>query len=138
MQDAIYKHKKDLSDPNDNPDFDFPGWLAMHQKFSDPFVPKWVDEVKSKYGKANTKFLCTGYCYGAPYVCDQLSDKGICSAGAFAHPAFLKEAHFENITSKISPSIGPSILADINCRTSLPLLLRDRPNLPQRSSSSRC
>jgi dienelactone hydrolase len=38
--------------------------------------------------------------YGAPYVCDQLSDKGICSAGAFAHPAFLKEHHFENLKSE--------------------------------------
>jgi hypothetical protein len=33
-------------------------------------------------------------------VCDQLSDKGICSAGAFAHPAFLKEHHFENLKSE--------------------------------------
>jgi hypothetical protein len=40
--------------------------------------------------------------YGAPYVCDQLSDKGICSAGAFAHPAFLKEHHFENLKSEFS------------------------------------
>ena len=38
--------------------------------------------------------------YGAPYVCDQLSEKGICSAGAFAHPAFLKEHHFENLKSE--------------------------------------
>jgi hypothetical protein len=37
-------------------------------------------------------------------VCDQLSDKGICSAGAFAHPAFLKEHHFENLKSEPSPS----------------------------------
>ena len=97
--DPIWKHKKNLHDPNENPDFDFQGWLKKHQAFSDPFVPKWVEEVKAKYGKADTKFVCTGYCYGAPYVMDQLSDKGICSAGAFAHPAFLKESHFENVTS---------------------------------------
>ena len=30
-------------------------------------------------------------------MCDQLSSQGICSAGAFAHPAFLKEHHFENL-----------------------------------------
>lgn len=41
--------------------------------------------------------------YGAPYVCDQLSEKGICSAGAFAHPAFLKEHHFENLKSQSPP-----------------------------------
>ncbi|KAF2212747.1 hypothetical protein CERZMDRAFT_111797 [Cercospora zeae-maydis SCOH1-5] len=95
--DAIYKHKKDLHDPNDNPTFDFSAWLAKHREFSHPFVPKWVEEVKKQYGKPETKFVCTGYCYGAPYVCDQLSDKGICVAGAFAHPAFLQEEHFENI-----------------------------------------
>ena len=42
--------------------------------------------------------------YGAPYVCDQLSDKGICSDGAFAHPAFLKEHHFENLKSELLAS----------------------------------
>ncbi|UJO16062.1 Hydrolase pyvD [Fulvia fulva] len=99
--DPVWKHKKDLSDTNDNPDFDFPGWLAKHRAFSDPFVPKFVEEVKSKYGKSDTKYTCVGYCYGAPYVMDQLSDKGICSAGAFAHPAFLKESHFENLTKPL-------------------------------------
>lgn len=24
-------------------------------------VPKWVNEVKEQYGKANTKFACVGY-----------------------------------------------------------------------------
>ena len=41
------------------------------------------------------------YCYGAPYVCDELSSSGICTAGAFAHPAFLKESHFYNLKRKI-------------------------------------
>ncbi|PPJ51011.1 hypothetical protein CBER1_07813 [Cercospora berteroae] len=99
--DAIYKHKKTLADPNDNPTFDFPAWLAKHQEFSHPFVPKWVEEVKRKFGKEGTKYVCTGYCYGAPYVCDQLSEKGICEAGAFAHPAFLQESHFENVKKPI-------------------------------------
>ena len=40
------------------------------------------------------------YCYGAPYVCDELSQSGICTAGAFGHPAFLKESHFFNLTSE--------------------------------------
>jgi len=40
------------------------------------------------------------YCFGAPYVCDQLAEGGICTAGAFAHPAFLKESHFANIKSE--------------------------------------
>jgi len=37
--------------------------------------------------------------YGAPYVCESLVKGGICSAGAFAHPAFLKESHFYNLES---------------------------------------
>jgi hypothetical protein len=40
------------------------------------------------------------YCFGAPYVCDQLAEGGICTAGAFAHPAFLKESHFANLKSQ--------------------------------------
>jgi len=37
--------------------------------------------------------------YGAPYVCDSLAKDGPCDAGAFAHPAFLKESHFYNLES---------------------------------------
>lgn len=51
--------------------------------------------------------------YGAPYVCDQLSDKGICSAGAFAHPAFLKEHHFENLKSEFFSAIRMKPSVDI-------------------------
>lgn len=39
------------------------------------------------------------YCFGAPYVTDALA-ADLCEVGAFAHPAFLKEHHFENIKSK--------------------------------------
>ncbi|EGP85734.1 uncharacterized protein MYCGRDRAFT_74155 [Zymoseptoria tritici IPO323] len=99
--DPVYKHSTNPTDPSANPDFDFGAWLAKHQAFSDPFVPKWVEEVKQKYGKSGAKFACTGYCYGAPYVMEQLSEKGICTAGAFAHPAFLKESHFENLTKPL-------------------------------------
>jgi len=84
-------------------------------EFSNPATPNWNAEVKAKYGGGNKKFACVGYCaltplrlrttlmrdlgYGAPYVCDSLAKDGICSVGAFAHPAFLKESHFENLTS---------------------------------------
>lgn len=59
-------------------------------------MPKWVDAVKSRYNNAKTKFACVGYCFGAPYVCNELA-KDIVTVGAFAHPAFLKEHHFKNI-----------------------------------------
>lgn len=39
------------------------------------------------------------YCFGAPYVMDAISGSSpTCEVGAFAHPAFLKEEHFEKIT----------------------------------------
>ena len=44
---------------------------------------------------------CCSYCFGAPYVMNSISPDGssppVCDVGAFAHPAFLKEHHFENI-----------------------------------------
>ena len=55
---------------------------------------RWQEHVETE------TFSSAAISYGAPYVCDQLSDKGICSAGAFAHPAFLKEHHFENLKSE--------------------------------------
>lgn len=36
-------------------------WMQKHQAFSDPFVPKFVDEIKVKYGKEGTKYACVGY-----------------------------------------------------------------------------
>jgi dienelactone hydrolase len=62
-------------------------------------VPKWVEAVTARYQGTSTKFVCVGYCFGAPYVCDELAMKTVV-AGAFAHPAFLKEHHFRNIESK--------------------------------------
>lgn len=38
------------------------------------------------------------YCFGAPFVCDELA-KDTCAAGAFAHPAFLKDEHIRGVKS---------------------------------------
>lgn len=40
------------------------------------------------------------YCFGAPYVCNSLAD-GTCAVGGFAHPAFLKEHHFQNLKAPL-------------------------------------
>ena len=45
------------------------------------------------------------YCFGAPYVCDLLAGD-TCAAGAFAHPAFLKESHFLNLHSSSNHDLG--------------------------------
>lgn len=39
------------------------------------------------------------YCFGGPYVMDALAGD-LCEVGAFAHPAFLEDRHFENIKSE--------------------------------------
>jgi dienelactone hydrolase len=113
--DYIQKHRRDPNDRNSVlPGFDFTAWANKWAAFAKEHVPIWVEAVKEKYGSASTKYACTGYviplpelprscltasryCFGAPYVCDQLAEGGICSAGAFAHPAFLKDEHFRNL-----------------------------------------
>ena len=69
--------------------------------FADEHVPTWVDAVKEGFGTPNTKYACVGYCFGAPYVCNELA-KDTVTAGAFAHPAFLKESHFHKVQSQFA------------------------------------
>jgi dienelactone hydrolase len=64
-------------------------------------MPGWVDAVKKQYGKTGTKYACVGYCFGAPFVCNELAGTTV-SAGAFGHPAFLEEPHFANLKSSAS------------------------------------
>ncbi|KAI1747600.1 hypothetical protein F4782DRAFT_543407 [Xylaria castorea] len=93
--DPVWKHRKDRDDKSD-PNFDYEAWKKKHIAFADITVPIWVNTVSARYGRPNTKFACVGYCFGAPYVCNELARKSA-TAGAFAHPAFLKEHHFRNI-----------------------------------------
>ncbi|OAA65773.1 Dienelactone hydrolase [Niveomyces insectorum RCEF 264] len=93
-KDPIYLHRN--PDGTTEPGFDFDVWKIKHQAFAAENLTKWVDAAKEKYGKPDTKYACVGYCFGAPYVCEELA-RGSVSAGAFAHPAFLKEHHFHNI-----------------------------------------
>ncbi|KAI0448773.1 hypothetical protein F5B21DRAFT_518683 [Xylaria acuta] len=93
--DPVWKHRKDRHDDSD-PSFDYEAWKKKHIAFADMAVPIWADAVLAQYGRPDTKFACVGYCFGAPYVCNELA-RGTVTAGAFAHPAFLKEHHFRNI-----------------------------------------
>ncbi|KAK6723243.1 hypothetical protein SNK04_002094 [Fusarium graminearum] len=93
--DPVWKHRKDRHD-NRNPDFDYEAWKRKHTAFADKAVPKWVDAVKKSYGTSTSKFACVGYCFGAPYVCNELKGDTV-TVGAFAHPAFLKEHHFQDL-----------------------------------------
>ncbi|KAG7409842.1 Protein AIM2 [Fusarium oxysporum f. sp. rapae] len=92
--DPVWKHRKDRH--TQNPDFDYEAWKRKHTAFADVAVPEWVAAVKKSYGKNTTKFACVGYCFGAPYVCNELKGDTV-TVGAFAHPAFLKEHHFTEL-----------------------------------------
>ncbi|KAF7311830.1 Dienelactone hydrolase [Mycena indigotica] len=93
--DPVTRYLKTQGNPTTEPGFDFQAWTDKHQAFAQVAVPKWIAEVKEKYGGADTKYACVGYCFGAPYVMDALSEAtDWVSVGAFGHPAFLNESHF--------------------------------------------
>jgi dienelactone hydrolase len=60
------------------------------------------------------------YCFGAPYVCNELAGDEV-AAGAFGHPAFLKEHHFMNLNSSSPLLMQP--LPGISDEYSEPLFL---------------
>ena len=55
----MWKHRKNRHD-NSNPDFDYEAWKRKHMAFANEAVPKWVNEVKVKYGQSGTKYACVG------------------------------------------------------------------------------
>ncbi|KAI0201395.1 Alpha/Beta hydrolase protein [Astrocystis sublimbata] len=94
--DPVWKHRKDRHDGKTDPDFDYEAWKIKHITFANEATPRWIQAVTHRYKSLGSKFACVGYCFGAPYVCDELA-KDTVTCGAFAHPAFLKESHFQNI-----------------------------------------
>lgn len=82
--------------------FDHAAWRSKHFNFANENVPKWTEAVKAKYGNDKTKYACTGYCFGAPFVMDLLAGDTV-SAGAFAHPTALKEEHFARLKRTSAP-----------------------------------
>ncbi|KAK4508514.1 hypothetical protein PRZ48_002253 [Zasmidium cellare] len=99
--DPVWKHKRNRFDTTSEPGFDYEGWKRKHTAFADSAIPGWISAVKEQFGTTSTKYACVGYCFGAPYVCNSLAsvdgNEPVCSVGAFAHPAFLKEHHFREI-----------------------------------------
>ena len=80
--------------------WDLKEWAMKHKGFADQAVPKWTAAVKEKYGKEVTKFASLGYCFGAPFVFETLGS-GVADVGAFAHPTFLTDSHFEKLSSML-------------------------------------
>ncbi|ESK94069.1 dienelactone hydrolase [Moniliophthora roreri MCA 2997] len=81
-------------DTTTDPGFDYEAWKAKHMAFAIEHVPIWMDAVVKEYGREDTKYAVVGYCFGAPFVMNALAGS-LASVGAFGHPAFLNESHFE-------------------------------------------
>ncbi|EJC99879.1 alpha/beta-hydrolase [Fomitiporia mediterranea MF3/22] len=79
--------------------FDRPAWMAKSKAQAAENEPKWFQVIKERYGQG-TKYFAVGYCFGAPYVLEAGST-GKTVAGAIAHPAFLNEKHFFDVTAPL-------------------------------------
>lgn len=104
--------------PNHLPDRDRQAWIDNSRQPAIDAFPAWLDAVKGKYGRENTKYCAVGYCFGASFVMDLCSD-GSVVAGALAHPAFLDESHFEKLD-------GPLLLSCAEEDHTFPLASRRR------------
>ncbi|KAJ7910094.1 dienelactone hydrolase [Mycena leptocephala] len=99
--DPVHLHRKSRGDVTTEPGFDFEAWKAKHMAFAAVAVPKWIDALKAQFGTPETKYAVVGYCFGAPYVMDALSESSSTACvGAFGHPAFLNESHFKIVPVK--------------------------------------
>ncbi|KAF8193917.1 dienelactone hydrolase [Mycena galopus ATCC 62051] len=93
--DPVHVHRKNRDDVTTDPGFNFEDWKAKHQAFAATAIPKWIEAAKNQFGTPETKYAVVGYCFGAPYVMDALSESSSTACvGAFGHPAFLNESHF--------------------------------------------
>ncbi|EFQ35745.1 dienelactone hydrolase [Colletotrichum graminicola] len=103
LGDAVTKYTvSPLTDPN----FDLAAWSAKHLGPSEEVGREWVKNVKAKYGgDGQVKFGCVGYCWGARFVLEQLSEEGICAAGAIAHPSFVNESHVQKSKAPVAFSV---------------------------------
>ncbi|CAK7205815.1 hypothetical protein SEUCBS139899_008594 [Sporothrix eucalyptigena] len=78
------------------PEFDQKAWRDKHFNFALEHIPVWTAAAKEKFGTPESRYACVGYCFGAPFVLNQLATDEV-SAGAVAHPSQLKEAHFRAV-----------------------------------------
>ncbi|TFK18473.1 alpha/beta-hydrolase [Coprinopsis marcescibilis] len=74
-------------------------WIEQGRRQADEALPRWLKGVKQIYGP-NAKYSTVGYCFGAPYSMD-LGATNEVVANAIAHPAFLTEDHFTQLTKPV-------------------------------------
>ncbi|CAD0092405.1 unnamed protein product [Aureobasidium mustum] len=114
--DSVAKH---TTSPLNDPSFDFSAWTQKHLRSSEILAQTWIKAVVAEYGK-DTKFACVGYCWGARFVCGQLSERGVCKVGAIAHPSFLSEGHVAGVQAPlyiVAPSDDELFPPDLRNRT---------------------
>ncbi|CCH46616.1 Carboxymethylenebutenolidase [Wickerhamomyces ciferrii] len=83
------------------PETDIVGtWLPKHSsEITRPIVESFINELTKDI---DTKFLgLIGYCYGAKYVVQQLTNSTKVTAGAIAHPSFVSIDEVSQITKPI-------------------------------------
>ncbi|KAG9943731.1 alpha/beta-hydrolase, partial [Aureobasidium melanogenum] len=96
--DSVAKH---TTTPLSDPTFDFGAWTQKHLHSSEQIAETWVKSVVEEFGGEGVKFGCVGYCWGARFVCRQLSIQGTCRVGVVAHPSFLKETHVKGVQAPL-------------------------------------
>lgn len=103
LGDSVGKHS---DTPLDDPDFDFAAWTDKHLSASETVAARWIESVRARYGKPeDVKYAAVGYCWGARFVCKQLSKSGICKVGAIAHPSFMNESHVFGVDAPLLFSV---------------------------------
>lgn len=79
--------------------------IDARKELANKVAPSWAAAVKEKYSQNGARFACVGCCFGSTFVFDMLKT-GICEVGAVAHPTFLTEKHFEDVTSTLAHIAG--------------------------------
>ncbi|GMM37371.1 hypothetical protein DASC09_046960 [Saccharomycopsis crataegensis] len=73
-------------------------WKENHgSEVTLPVYHKFLIELKKHVG-GKAKFFSVGYCFGAPSVVSELTDYGLLTAGAVAHPTAVTIESVERIT----------------------------------------
>ncbi|KAG8219213.1 Alpha/Beta hydrolase protein [Butyriboletus roseoflavus] len=66
------------------------------------YTPRWVEEVKKRYGTTDVKYFAVGYCFGAPYVFALANDPTFnLAAGAVAHPSSIYDGATKQLKSDL-------------------------------------
>lgn len=89
-------------DPFDaNAEFDkLPDWLSIHtQEEVQGIVEKFVTGIRSELSPSFVGLI--GYCFGAKYAIQQLTEDGLANAAAVAHPSFVTLEEVAAITKPI-------------------------------------